>query len=113
LGGNKIDPRLIEELLEEQPEIIGSAAVAVNRDTEIPVLVAAVEGLAPSDSEALKRLCHKRLGRGYMPHAIVRIDALPRDETGKVMRSALAARIKISSKDATTVKDPTSNLTDD
>ena len=102
LGGNKIDPRLIEELLGEQPQIIGSAVVAVNLDTGIPVLVAAVEALAPFDSEALKRLCHKRLGRRYMPHAIVQVDALPRNETGKVMRSALAARIKISTKDATT-----------
>jgi hypothetical protein len=74
----------------------------------VPVLVAAVEALAPFDSEALKRLCHERLGRIYMPHAIVQIDALPRNETGKVMRSALAARIKISSRDATTVKDTTS-----
>jgi acyl-coenzyme A synthetase/AMP-(fatty) acid ligase len=99
MGGDKIDPRLIEELLDEQPEIIGSAVVAVNLDTGIPVLVAAVEALAPFDSEALRRLCHKRLGRIYMPHAIVKIDALPRDESGKVMRSALAARLKISSRD--------------
>jgi len=113
LGGEKIDPRLIEELLDEQPEIIASAAVAVNLDTGIPVLIAAVEALAPFDSEALKRLCHKRLGRQYMPYAIVQIDALPRNETGKVMRSALAARIKISPKDATTMKDTISNLPDD
>jgi acyl-coenzyme A synthetase/AMP-(fatty) acid ligase len=72
--------------------------VVVNLDTGIPVLVAAVEALAPFDSEALRRLCHKRLGRIYMPHAIVKIDALPRDESGKVMRSALAARLKISSR---------------
>jgi acyl-coenzyme A synthetase/AMP-(fatty) acid ligase len=113
LGGEKIDPRLIEELLDEQPQIIGSAVVVVNMDTGVPVLVAAVEALAPFDSEALKRLCEKRLGRIYMPRAIVQIDALPRNETGKVMRSALAARIKVSSKDATTVKDATSNLTDE
>ena len=113
LGGEKIDPRLIEALLDEQPEIIASAVVVVNLDTGIPVLVAAVEALAPFDSEALKRLCHKRLGRRYMPHAIVQIDALPRNETGKVMRSALAARLKISSKDATTMKDTISNLPDD
>jgi len=96
LGGEKIDPHLIEELLDEQPEIIGSAVVAVNQDTGMPVLVAAVEALAPFDSEALKHLCRERLGKIYMPHAIVQIDALPRNETGKVMRQALAARLKIS-----------------
>jgi len=96
LGGEKIDPRLIEELLDEQPGILGSAVVAVNQDTGMPVLVAAVEALAPFDSEALKQLCTKRLGKIYRPHAIVKIDALPRNETGKVMRQALAAGLKIS-----------------
>jgi acyl-coenzyme A synthetase/AMP-(fatty) acid ligase len=113
LGGDKIDPRLIEELLDEQPEIIASAVVVVNLDTGVPVLVAAVEALAPFDSEALKRLCHERLGRRYKPDAIVQIDALPRDETGKVMRSALAASLKISSKNATTTRGTISNSPDD
>jgi acyl-coenzyme A synthetase/AMP-(fatty) acid ligase len=103
-GGNKIDPRLIEELLDEQPEIIESAVVMVNSEIGIPLLVAAVEAQAPFDPEALKRLCQQRLGEMYIPYAIVQIDALPRNESGKVMRSALAARIKISSTDATTIR---------
>jgi len=113
LGGNKIDSRLIEELLDEQPEIIESAVVAVNRDDGTPMLVAAVEAQAPVDSEALKRLCQERLGKLYVPYAIVQIDALPKNESGKVMRSALAAAIKISSTGATTKRDTISNLTDD
>jgi acyl-coenzyme A synthetase/AMP-(fatty) acid ligase len=96
VGGNKIDPRLIEELLDGQPEIIESAVVAVTRDTGVPALVAAVEAQGPFDSDALKRLCRERLGKTHMPSAIVQIDALPRNESGKVMRSALAAAIKIS-----------------
>jgi acyl-coenzyme A synthetase/AMP-(fatty) acid ligase len=96
VGGNKIDPRLIEELLDGQPEIIESAVVAIARDTGVPVLVAAVEAQGPFDSQALKHLCHERLGKTYMPHAIVQIEALPRNESGKVMRSALAAAIKIT-----------------
>jgi acyl-coenzyme A synthetase/AMP-(fatty) acid ligase len=96
MGGNKIDPHLIEELLDSQPEIIESAVVAVNRDAGLPALVAVVEARAPFDSEALKRLCQERLGKMYRPHVILQVDALPRNESGKVMRSALAARIKIS-----------------
>jgi acyl-coenzyme A synthetase/AMP-(fatty) acid ligase len=96
VGGNKIDPRLIEELLDEQPEITESAVVAVTRDTGVPVLVAAVEAQGPFDADALKRLCQERLGKVYTPSAIVQVDALPRNESGKVMRSALATAIKIS-----------------
>jgi acyl-coenzyme A synthetase/AMP-(fatty) acid ligase len=96
VGGNKIDPRLIEELLDRQPEIVESVVLAVTQDTGVSVLVAAVEARGPFDSDALKRLCQERLGKTYVPAAIVQIDALPRNESGKVMRSALAAAIKIS-----------------
>jgi acyl-coenzyme A synthetase/AMP-(fatty) acid ligase len=96
VGGIKIDPRLIEELLDGQPEIIESAVVAVTRDTGVPVLVAAVETQGPFDVDALKRVCQERLGKVYTPSAIVQVDALPRNESGKVMRPVLAAAIKIS-----------------
>ena len=79
VGGNKIDPRLIEELLDGQPEIIESAVVVVTRDTGVPVLVAAVEAQGPFDSEALKRLCQKRLGKDI--HASChRTDRCPAEE---------------------------------
>jgi acyl-coenzyme A synthetase/AMP-(fatty) acid ligase len=96
VGGNKIDPRLVEELLDGQPEIIESVVVAVTRDTGVPVLVAAVEAEGPFDADALKRLCQERLGKACTPSAIVQVDALPRNESGKVMRSVVAAAIKIS-----------------
>ncbi|OGQ97916.1 MAG: hypothetical protein A2521_04200 [Deltaproteobacteria bacterium RIFOXYD12_FULL_57_12] len=99
LGGNKINPDLIEKLLDEQPEIIESAVVVVKRHTGKLALVAAVEAQAPVDSAALKRLCQERLGKMYRPHAIVQFDALPRNESGKVMRLALAARIKFPSEE--------------
>jgi acyl-coenzyme A synthetase/AMP-(fatty) acid ligase len=100
LGGNKIDVRLIEQFLDDQPEIIESAVVPVNRGTGAQVLVAVVEERAPFDAEALRRLCRERLGNVYVPDAIVKIDALPRNESGKVKRLALAASIKFSADQA-------------
>jgi acyl-CoA synthetase (AMP-forming)/AMP-acid ligase II len=100
LYGNKIDSRLIEELLDGQPEIIESVAIAVGRGARSPALIVVVEASAPFDSEALKRLCLERLGRMYVPDAIVQIDTLPRNESGKVRRRALAASIKFSDEKA-------------
>jgi len=47
----------------------------------------------------LKRLCRERLGAEYVPQRIVRIDVLPRNAGGKVMRSELVARLKFAKED--------------
>jgi acyl-coenzyme A synthetase/AMP-(fatty) acid ligase len=113
LGGIKIDPRLIEKLLDDQPAIAESVVVAVvDPNTGVPLLVAVVEAREPFDQAALKRLCLQRLGNKYVPHAILQIDALPRNESGKVMRSALARRIKISREDSPTMAATDSSVTD-
>jgi acyl-coenzyme A synthetase/AMP-(fatty) acid ligase len=98
LGGNKVDPDPIERLLREQPTIIDCVAVAADGGMGRQILVAVVEATEEVKSEALKALCLDRLGKLYVPHAILRVDALPRNEGGKVMRAALASRIRISDK---------------
>lgn len=101
LGGVKIDPRPIERLLDDQPAIVESVVVSmVDPNMGVPLLVAVVEAKEPFDHVALKRLCLERLGKKYMPQAILQIDALPRNESGKVMRSLLAARIKTTKETA-------------
>jgi|GEM_PF-380035 acyl-coenzyme A synthetase/AMP-(fatty) acid ligase len=113
LGGIKIDPRLIEKLLDDQPEIAESVVVAVDRGIGITALVAVVEARAPFDPAALQRLCMERLGKRYAPHVILQVEALPRNESGKVMRSALAARIKMFKEDSMTLSADDDTLTDD
>lgn len=103
VGGAKVDPRPIERLLDDQPAIIESAVVsAVDPANGVPLIVAVVEAREPFDPAALRQLCLEQLGNLSAPHAIVQVDALPRNENGKVVRSALAARIKFSRDDTTT-----------
>jgi acyl-coenzyme A synthetase/AMP-(fatty) acid ligase len=114
LGGIKIDPSLVERLLDEQPSIKESVVVpVVDQSLGVPLLIAVVEAYDAYDATVLKRLCLERLGKAYMPHAILQIDALPRNESGKVMRTALAAHIKISREDSATLKTGASDTTDD
>jgi len=99
VGGNKIDPAPIEKLLDEDPAIVESAVIAsVDQGTGMPILVAVVVAQAPFDAATLKRKCLDSLGKKHMPQAIVQIDALPRNDGGKVMRKELSARLSISSK---------------
>jgi len=99
VGGNKIDPASIEKLLEEDPAIVESAVVAtVERNSGMGILVAVVVAQAEFDTAALKRRCLTILGKKHVPQAIVQIDALPRNNGGKVMRRKLAARLNVSSK---------------
>lgn len=103
IGGVKVDSRRIERLLDDQPAIVESAVVSVvDPDKGVPLMVAVVETREAFDPVALKQLCLEQLGNLYTPHAILQIDALPRNENGKVVRSRLASRIKFSKDLSTT-----------
>lgn len=94
LGGNKVDPFIVEALLDSQPGITESAALAVNNSTGLVVMVALVVSDAAVDEEALRQICRERLGAKNVPSRILRTDALIRNEGGKIDRHALASRLK-------------------
>jgi acyl-coenzyme A synthetase/AMP-(fatty) acid ligase len=103
MGGVKIDSRRIEELLENQPTIVEAAVISlVNPNKGIPQMIAVVEAPEPIDAIALKLLCLDELGALYTPHEIIRVDSLPRNKNGKVMRATLAANIKFTKNPSTT-----------
>ncbi|MGI8842348.1 MAG: non-ribosomal peptide synthetase, partial [Gemmatimonadaceae bacterium] len=85
--GHRVEPGEIETALREQPEVRDAAVVLRGGDGSDARLVAyvvtdtAVSGLHTALAERLP---------GYMrPDAIVRLDALPRDGSGKIDRRAL------------------------
>jgi long-chain acyl-CoA synthetase len=92
-GGNKIYPGDVEEVLRLSPRVTDAAVVGVPEDRlgEVPVAFYTGEEVAPSDLEAL---CRLHLIAYKVPTSYHFVDGLPRNEAGKVLRSALVALYK-------------------
>jgi long-chain acyl-CoA synthetase len=90
-GGNKVFPDHVEEVLRLAPGVRDVAVVGVPDDRLGEVPVAFLVGDIPSD-DALDQLCRDHLAPYKVPSTYHRVDALPRNDAGKVLRSALVRR---------------------
>jgi malonyl-CoA/methylmalonyl-CoA synthetase len=87
-GGFNVYPREIEELLLEQAGVREAAVIGVadERRGERPLAFYAGD----ADPSALETACRRGLASFKVPVAFVRVDALPRNALGKVVKSELA-----------------------
>ncbi len=90
-GGNKIAPGSVEEVLRLHPNVHDVAVVGASDDRLGEVPVAFLVGIPPEDS-ALDALCREHLVAYKVPVQYLWVDALPRNEIGKVLRTGLVAR---------------------
>jgi len=89
-GGNKVFPEQVEDVLRAVPGVRDVAVVGVADERLGEVPVAFVVGDA--DPAALEAHCRRELVPYKVPVAFHRVDALPRNDVGKVLRRELAAR---------------------
>ena len=89
-GGNKVYPGDVEEVIRLSPQVADVAVIGAPdaRLGEVPVAFYTGQRARPSDLEAL---CRQHLVAYKVPVSYRYIDALPRNEVGKVLRSALVA----------------------
>ena len=90
-GGLKVHPAEVEEVLRTSPEITDAAVVGVPDDRlgEVPVaFVVAAAGVAPT-SDGLSDYCRAHLAPYKVPVRFEVVDALPRNEVGKVLKAVL------------------------
>ncbi len=93
IAGENVFPREIEEVLNAHPSVSASAVIGMQDESrgELPLaFVELVEG-ADFDEGALRSWCRERLAQFKVPRELRRIDALPRNPTGKIMRRELSA----------------------
>ena len=91
VGGENVFPREIEEVLNKH-ESVGASGVVGRQDPmrgEVPVAFVELKEGAAFDEMALKQHCRKFLAGYKVPDTITRLEALPRNPTGKVMRREL------------------------
>jgi len=90
-GGENVFPLEVENLLADHPGVVEAAVVGVDDADFGKRLAAFVVSRTESDLDAneLKSYVRAHLARHKIPRYVVFIDALPRNETGKVLRKKL------------------------
>lgn len=88
-GGENIYPKEIENLLHNHPAVKECAIVPVKDSKwgESPVLYVA----ASIDEQSIQAYLKTKIAGYKMPREIIRMDELPKNSTGKIMRSALGS----------------------
>lgn len=90
-GGSNIYPREVEEVLLSHPSVGECAVVGLPHPDwgeEVCAFIVPAEG-ATVDTEALDRLCLESIARFKRPRQWRVVDALPKNDTGKVLKRAL------------------------
>ena len=92
-GGFKVSPAEVEEVLRLAPQVIDVAVAGVPDDRlgEAPWAFVVLEecALDSDPADALEQLCRSHLAPYKVPARFVAVDALPRNEVGKVLTRAL------------------------
>ena len=100
-GGSNIYPREVEEVLLQHQDVVEVAVVGRAHPDWGEEVVAFVvprqhlptDGAARAFEAALDALCLEHIARFKRPKAYVLVDSLPKNNTGKVLKTALRARL--------------------
>ena len=90
-GGSNVYPREVEEVLLTHPGVIEAAVIGRAHEEWGEEVVAFVVGDAPEAE--LDRLCIDNIARFKRPKAYYRIESLPKNNYGKVLKTELRARL--------------------
>jgi len=94
IGGHRVSPVEIEQIVMRHPDVADAAVIGLKQDLmgEVPAaLVVVREGrrLVVAD---VQRFCREPLPAFKVPASVIFVEALPRNEAGKLLRTELAAR---------------------
>lgn len=91
-GGENVFPLEVENVLAELPGVVEAAVIGVDDDdfgNRLRAFVVAAEGVE-LDADEIRAVVRARLARYKVPRDVIFLDALPRNETGKVLKKKLA-----------------------
>jgi long-chain acyl-CoA synthetase len=96
MGGEKIYPREIEDLLYAHPAVKEVAAIGVPHPLrgEVPQAYVVLKEDAATSEKELRQYCAEHLSKFKVPSKIEFIEALPRNSVGKVLRRLLREKVE-------------------
>jgi acyl-CoA synthetase (AMP-forming)/AMP-acid ligase II len=83
----------VEAALFQHPAMVEAAVLGLEDPVWGQTVAAAVVTRAPVPDAELERFCREHLAGYKVPRAFFRLDALPRNATGKVDRTALRQKL--------------------
>jgi acyl-CoA synthetase (AMP-forming)/AMP-acid ligase II len=89
LGGAKIRPQLVEDVLCSFGSVDQAAAFSMPNGLGVDELWALIVPRSPLDEPALAAYCQQRLAPPFCPVRFVTVDQLPRNQNGKIDRPRL------------------------
>jgi acyl-CoA synthetase (AMP-forming)/AMP-acid ligase II len=90
IGGDKVRPEVIEDLLTSVAGIAQAGVISVANALGIEEVWAALVLRAPADERALLAYCQERLAPSFVPRRFVQVADIPRNPMGKIDRTRLA-----------------------
>ena len=96
VGGHRVSPNEIEHVVAEHPDVAEAAVIGVKDDLmgEVPAAFVVLRaGRAPA-VEDVRRFCRDRMPAYKVPASVTFVDALPRNEAGKLLRAALLESLR-------------------
>jgi acyl-coenzyme A synthetase/AMP-(fatty) acid ligase len=89
VGGDKINPERIEEVLKAFPAVNDAAVLTIPSALGVEDVYALIQTDSIFDSEALRAHCRSKISRSFVPVRFIAVDRIPRGETGKIQRGQL------------------------
>jgi len=93
IGGQKVYPREIEEILYQHPGVDAVAVVGIPSELYHHVIQAFIVTNQPLTDKDLQAFCREHLAPFKIPQTITFVDEIPKGATGKILRHVLRQQI--------------------
>jgi acyl-coenzyme A synthetase/AMP-(fatty) acid ligase len=90
LGGDKVKPEMVEEVLKSYPGMDDAAVFSVSNELGVEEIRALIVTRSQWSDATLRNHCEKSLPRTFVPARFIAIESLPKNAMGKTERRNLA-----------------------
>jgi acyl-coenzyme A synthetase/AMP-(fatty) acid ligase len=94
VGGDKINPETVEDVVMKFPGINDAAVLTLPNNLGLEDIYALIQADSTADVGSLRAHCQAHLRRDFVPVHFLVVDRIPRSESGKIERGRLAGLAK-------------------